>query len=178
MQGHCQYEDGHESEQAPGDGEGKTQEPGVLQPVESQWVRHDLATEPRYTPFWPAIFPFLFFYFQPPRKKGWGVTTDNTCLLSGKFNQQNCKVSTVCYNNQDWLYCKMSHFSWKPDLRSVVITKASAFSLSFLEMKLDKKLVICIWRWCLQDYHVPKLLSGSICFYGEVGLGWLWKMKN
>ena len=42
---------GHESEQAPGDGEGKTQEPGVLQPMESQRVRHDLATEPRYTPF-------------------------------------------------------------------------------------------------------------------------------
>ena len=32
---HHQF-NGHESEQAPGDGEGKTQEPGVLQPVESQ----------------------------------------------------------------------------------------------------------------------------------------------
>ena len=42
---------GHESEQAPGDGEGKTQEPGVLQPMKSQRVRHDLATEPQYTPF-------------------------------------------------------------------------------------------------------------------------------
>ena len=36
---------GHESEQTPGDSEGRTEEPGVLQSRGSQGVKHDLMTE-------------------------------------------------------------------------------------------------------------------------------------
>ena len=36
---------GQESEQTPGDSEGRTGKPGMLQSIMSQRVRHDLATE-------------------------------------------------------------------------------------------------------------------------------------